>query len=157
MSNSTPVPPPYEVAGHFIRTARGADVSAIDGQLVAELDRRNPNHQATGAFIVEACNSHSRLNGDRISLEVQLGRLKMDHEEVSSRADAARKNWEVAVEAGADVTRQLEAAKLVQQQLVAALTMVRDADDDCAHDALPCIPAVARAVIDAALAAAGAA
>lgn len=40
-------------------------------------------------------------------------------------------------------------------ELVEALTMVRDADNDCRADGLPTIPAPARAKIDAALATAG--
>lgn len=38
--------------------------------------------------------------------------------------------------------------------LIDALEMIRDADDDCARDGLPTIPAPARAKIDAAIAAA---
>lgn len=41
--------------------------------------------------------------------------------------------------------------------LVEALTMVRDADNDCKLDGLPSIPPAARAKIDAALTASGAA
>lgn len=41
--------------------------------------------------------------------------------------------------------------------LLHALQMVRDADNDAGHDGLPRIPAAARATIDAALASAGAA
>lgn len=37
-------------------------------------------------------------------------------------------------------------------ELLAALTMVRDADDDCHRDGLPTIPPIARAAIDSALA-----
>lgn len=37
-------------------------------------------------------------------------------------------------------------------ELLEALTMVRDADEDCRRDGLPTIPAPARAVIDAAIA-----
>lgn len=36
-------------------------------------------------------------------------------------------------------------------ELLEALTMVRDADDDCRRDGLPTIPRMARAKIDAAL------
>jgi len=39
--------------------------------------------------------------------------------------------------------------------LLAALEMVRDADDDCGKDGLPRIPGAARAAIDAAIARAG--
>jgi hypothetical protein len=38
------------------------------------------------------------------------------------------------------------------QELLHALTMVRDADDDCGRDELARIPAAARAVIDSAIA-----
>lgn len=37
-------------------------------------------------------------------------------------------------------------------ELLAALVMVRDADDDCRRDGLPTIPLSARARIDAAIA-----
>ena len=47
-------------------------------------------------------------------------------------------------------------AMLAAPQLVAALEMVRDADNDARTDGLPHIPSAARASIDAALAAAGA-
>lgn len=36
--------------------------------------------------------------------------------------------------------------------LLAALQMVRDADNDCRDDGLPCIPALARGAIDGAIA-----
>lgn len=36
--------------------------------------------------------------------------------------------------------------------LLAALEMVRDADNDCRDDGLPCIPAMARGAIDGAIA-----
>lgn len=36
--------------------------------------------------------------------------------------------------------------------LLAALEMVRDADNDCRDDGLPCIPALARGAIDGAIA-----
>lgn len=40
----------------------------------------------------------------------------------------------------------------VRRELLEALVMVRDADDDCARDGLPTIPPAARARIDAAIA-----
>lgn len=39
-------------------------------------------------------------------------------------------------------------------QLLHALEMIRDADDDCRRDSRPCMPLVARATVDAALASA---
>jgi len=61
-STTQHTPPPYEVAGHFIRTARGARAAGtLDGRFVAELDHRDPQHQANAAFIVRACNSHEPL------------------------------------------------------------------------------------------------
>jgi hypothetical protein len=39
-------------------------------------------------------------------------------------------------------------------QLLHALEMIRDADDDCRRDSRPCMPLAARATVDAALASA---
>jgi len=48
-----------------------------------------------------------------------------------------------------DFARKLEGDRA---ELLAALEMVRDADNDCARDFLPTIPKAARSAIDAAIA-----
>ncbi|HEY5800924.1 MAG TPA: hypothetical protein VIT92_11935 [Burkholderiaceae bacterium] len=55
-------PPPYEAVGNMIRTERGSHPGVVpDGQRVAELNHHDANYQATGEFIVRACNSHDAL------------------------------------------------------------------------------------------------
>lgn len=50
------------------------------------------------------------------------------------------------------LTKEHRALKVERDELLEALLMVRDADDDCKRDGLPTIPASARARIDAAIA-----
>lgn len=109
--------------------ADGVEVATLD--IEAEADEDNQSQLEArmaihATFIVDACNAFDRLNGDRISLELQVARLKIDNANAQEDLSSARSNWELAVEAGNDVVQQLEAAKLVQQQLVAAL---REAND----------------------------
>lgn len=50
------------------------------------------------------------------------------------------------------IAAELAHRDIVIAELLAALEMVRDADEDCKRDGLPTIPAAARAKIDAAIA-----
>lgn len=56
------------------------------------------------------------------------------------------------VEQGAGVRKANLALLLAAKELLEALIMVRDADNDCAKDGLPTIPAPARSKIDCAIA-----
>ena len=63
-------------------------------------------------------------------------------------ADKGR-DWRAMEDGEQEANARLIAAA---PDLLAAVTMIRDADDDCRHDGLPTIPGPARAVIDAAIA-----
>lgn len=70
---------------HTTIHADGVAIALIDisGEATEDnQDELEARMAADAAFIVEACNQHSSLNADRISLQLQVVRLKMTQEKL---------------------------------------------------------------------------
>jgi hypothetical protein len=70
---------------------------------VAQVCNWSDDTDPAGQFIVTACNEHATLKADKIALQVEVNRLKMDMDIVRSSLEAA----DQAMQNAADVQAQL--------------------------------------------------
>lgn len=76
----------------------------------------------------------------------------MSHESCLEYAGELRRQAALAEEACDSYATEASRLRALNADLLEALEMVRDADDDCKRDGLPTIPTIARAKIVAAIA-----